>query len=66
MGDPRERAVSKALPVIGDSCTRRYDPAALTAEHGAAFADAAALWARLQSARERAEPALTDGTDDTR
>ncbi len=66
MGDPRERAASKPLPVIGSGCTRRYDPAALTAEHGAAFADAAALWARLQSARKKDEPALTDGTDDTR
>ncbi|MGE4408455.1 hypothetical protein [Pseudomonas sp.] len=66
MGDPRERAASKPLPVIGDGCTRRYDPDALTAEHGTAFADAAALWARLQGERERAGPALSDGTDDTR
>ncbi|MBE7375941.1 hypothetical protein [Pseudomonas lopnurensis] len=63
MGDPLERAASKALPIIGSGCTRRYDPEALTPEHGAEFAEAAALWARLQE-QEKAEPALPDGHDD--
>ncbi|MDH2243838.1 hypothetical protein N5J70_18000 [Pseudomonas sp. GD03909] len=49
MTDPLERAVAKAPPIIGSGCTQRYDPEALSSEQGADFAEAAALWVRLQS-----------------
>jgi len=54
--DPLERAVAKAPPIIGSGCTQRYDPEALSPEQGAEFADAAALWARLQQEQKQPEP----------
>ncbi len=48
MSDPLERIVSKAPPIVGEGCTQRYDPQALTPEDGATFDDAAELWKRLQ------------------
>lgn len=55
MTDPLERAVAKAPPIIGSGCTQRYDPQALSPDQGAEFADAAALWARLQAEQDQAE-----------
>ena len=54
MSDPLERIVSKAPPIVGEGCTQRYDPQALTPEDGTAFDDAAELWKRLQD--EQASP----------
>nr|WP_298168522.1 hypothetical protein [uncultured Pseudomonas sp.] len=54
MSDPLERIVSKAPPIVGEGCTQRYDPQALTPEDGATFDDAAELWKRLQD--EQASP----------
>jgi hypothetical protein len=34
--------------VLGEGCTQRFDPQALTAENGAEFAQAAELWRELQ------------------
>jgi hypothetical protein len=48
MNDPLDRAVSKAPPIVGEGCTKRYDPQSLTPEDGATFDDAAELWRRLQ------------------
>lgn len=48
MSDPLERGASKAPPIVGEGCTQRYDPQALTPEDGATFDDAAALWKQLQ------------------
>jgi hypothetical protein len=53
--DPLERAVAKAPPIIGSGCTQRYDPQALSSDQGTEFADAAALWARLQAEQDQAE-----------
>ncbi|MCQ4295828.1 hypothetical protein NAU58_09595 [Pseudomonas stutzeri] len=55
MTDPLERAVAKAPPIIGSGCTQRYDPQALSPDQGAEFADAAALWSRLQNEQSPAE-----------
>jgi len=55
--DPLERAAAKAPPIIGGGCTQRYDPEALSPEQGAEFADAAALWARMQGGKARLEAA---------
>ena len=52
MSDPLARAAAKAPPIIGSGCTQRYDPAALSAETGADFAEAAALWARLRGEQD--------------
>jgi hypothetical protein len=49
MSDPLQRATSSAPPVLGEGCTQRYDPAALTAETGCDFAEAAALWQALET-----------------
>lgn len=57
MHDPLVRATSRAPATLGEGCTSRYDPEALTAENGAAFAEAAALWQRLQQSDEL--PVLT-------
>jgi hypothetical protein len=48
MTDPLARATSSAPPVLGEGCTQRYDPQALTPEDGTEFADAAELWRQLQ------------------
>ncbi|MBU0900558.1 MAG: hypothetical protein KKH62_01205 [Gammaproteobacteria bacterium] len=48
MNDPLARATSNAPPVLGEGCTQRYDPQALSPEDGTEFADAAELWRKLQ------------------
>ena len=48
MSDPLARGAAHAPQMIGEGCTRRYDPDALTEEDGAEFAEAAALWQQLQ------------------
>lgn len=48
MTDPLARGTSSAPPVLGEGCTQRYDPQALTSENGTEFADAAELWRQLQ------------------
>ena len=48
MSDPLARAASTAPAMIGEGCSQRYDPEALSEENGAEFAEAAALWQQLQ------------------
>ncbi|PJE42973.1 MAG: hypothetical protein CUR33_06590 [Pseudomonas sp.] len=48
MTDPFARGTSNAPPVLGEGCTQRYDPEALSPEDGSEFADAAELWRQLQ------------------
>lgn len=48
MSDPLARGASVAPAVLGQGCTQRYDPQALTEENGAEFAQAAELWRELQ------------------
>ena len=52
MSDPLARGAAHAPQMIGEGCTRRYDPDVLTEENGAEFAEAAALWQQLQSTSE--------------
>lgn len=52
MGDPLSRGASSAPAVLGEGCTQRYDPQALTPEHGTEFADAAELWRQLQQDKQ--------------
>lgn len=48
MSDPLARGAAHAPQMIGEGCTRRYDPEALSDDDGAEFAEAAALWQQLQ------------------
>ena len=50
MHDPLARGSSRAPATLGEGCISRYDPQALSADNGAEFADAAALWRQLQAA----------------
>lgn len=52
MTDPLERTTAKAPPVLGEGCTQRYDPQALSPEDGTEFADAAELWQELQQDKQ--------------
>lgn len=58
MGDPLARGAAKPTPTLGEGCTRRFDPEAMGPEHGTEFADAAALWQRLQA--RQGEPGEDD------
>jgi hypothetical protein len=60
MSDFLARATSKAPPIVGEGCVRRYDPRALSGDHGAAFAEARALWESLNEAAA-AQPIATPG-----
>lgn len=59
MNDPLSRAAAHAPRMLGEGCTRRYDPQALSEEDGTEFAEAAALWQQLQSMSEPS-PATPD------
>ena len=54
MTDPLARGTSSAPPVLGEGCTQRYDPQALSPENGSEFADAAELWRQLQQDEQSA------------
>ena len=47
MIDQLDKATSTPPPTLGEGCTSRYDPNALSPEHGTEFADARALWLTL-------------------
>lgn len=47
MIDPLDKATSTPPPTLGEGCTSRYDPNALSPEDGTEFADARALWLTL-------------------
>jgi hypothetical protein len=58
MTDPLDRATSHAPPLLGEGCTARYDPQALTDDNGTDFPHAEALWKALQE--ERHAPLMPD------
>ena len=47
MGEPLDRVVGKVPSTIGGGCSLRFDPDALSAEHGTEFPGADALWRAL-------------------
>ncbi len=49
MSDPLDKATSRAPPTLGEGCLSRYDPAAMSREHGTEFLGAAELWQQLQA-----------------
>jgi len=61
MHDPLARGSSRAPATLGEGCISRYDPQDLSADNGAEFADAAALWRQLQAAPQL--PAAAEPTD---
>ena len=44
MADPRDKATSTPPPTLGEGCTSRYDPEALSEDDGTDFPGAAELW----------------------
>lgn len=48
VSNPLDRGAAAPVPTRGEGCTRRFDPDAMSDEHGADFADAARLWRALQ------------------
>ncbi|MEB2872339.1 hypothetical protein [Pseudomonas rhizosphaerae] len=46
MSEPGDKASAQPLPVLGAGCASRYDPEALSEEHGTDFPGAEALWAQ--------------------
>jgi hypothetical protein len=44
MGNPLDKAGTKAPPIIGSGCTQRYDPDQMGPELGTDFPGAEALW----------------------
>ncbi|AMB85965.1 hypothetical protein AWM79_11905 [Pseudomonas agarici] len=52
MGDPLDKATSRAPPTLGEGCLSRYDPEAMSREHGTVFPGAAELWQQLQAESE--------------
>ncbi|HEX5844166.1 MAG TPA: hypothetical protein VFY62_16955 [Pseudomonas sp.] len=52
MSTPLERGAAKAPPIVGEGCTQRYDPQALSPEDGCEFAEAAELWRQLQQDKQ--------------
>lgn len=57
MSDPRKPGTASAPPVLGEGCVQRYDPEALSEEHGTEFPGAAELWNELQQDEGPAAPA---------
>ncbi|WXL24906.1 hypothetical protein WG219_16555 [Ectopseudomonas mendocina] len=53
MNEPLKRATSSPPPVLGEGCTQRYDPAAMTPDTGCDFAEAAALWKELEDGQDK-------------
>lgn len=53
--NPLDRATSTAPPTLGEGCTSRYDPQALTPAHGTEFPGAEALWQAV-AGNEHPEP----------
>ncbi|WP_245362618.1 MULTISPECIES: hypothetical protein [Pseudomonas] len=47
MADPRDKAGAQAPPTLGEGCLARFDPEALSEEHGTEFVGAAELWRQL-------------------
>ncbi len=50
-----------APPTLGEGCTSRYDPEALSEEDGTEFPGAAQLWSELQGIVEVPEGASAQG-----
>ncbi|KPA88495.1 MULTISPECIES: hypothetical protein [Pseudomonas] len=57
MGDPLDKATSKAPPTLGEGCLSRYDPEAMSSEDGTEFPGAAELWRQMQEAPATDKPA---------
>ncbi|SDT96266.1 hypothetical protein SAMN05216296_0913 [Pseudomonas pohangensis] len=64
MSDPRNRGAAAATPTTGEGCLRRFDPDAVSEQHGADFTAAAALWQALQSEPEKPSATAPASPDD--
>ena len=48
MSDPKNPGTANPPPTLGEGCTSRYDPDALSDEDGTEFPGAAELWESLK------------------
>ncbi|MDH1009740.1 hypothetical protein N5J43_25770 [Pseudomonas nicosulfuronedens] len=48
MSDPKNPGTATPPPTLGEGCTSRYDPEALSDEDGTEFPGAAELWDSLK------------------
>ena len=56
MSDPRDKAASTPPPTVGEGCTSRYDPEALSEDDGTDFPGAAELWNSTRGLPSREAP----------
>ena len=66
MKNPLDRGAAAPVPTRGEGCTRRFDPDAVSDQHGADFAAAPSLWrAQQEQAEAAAAPADTESAATT-
>lgn len=49
---PLEQGAAAALPTVGEGCLQRFDPEALSSDHGTEFPDAQQAWQRYLEAQQ--------------
>ncbi|KJK01124.1 hypothetical protein UB43_12085 [Pseudomonas sp. 21] len=57
MSDPKNPGTATPPPTLGEGCTSRYDPDALSEEDGTEFPGAAELWDSLKPEQKQDKPA---------
>lgn len=57
MSHSRQPGTAHPPPTLGEGCTSRYDPDALSEEDGTEFPGAVELWSQLQEGLPPGEPA---------
>lgn len=56
MSDPKNPGTATPPPTLGEGCTSRYDPDALSDEDGTEFPGAAELWDSLNPEQNEERP----------
>lgn len=57
---PLEQAAAEPLPTVGEGCLQRYDPDALSSEHGTEFPGAMQAWQNYLLVQNAQLPCGTD------
>ncbi|WDY58966.1 hypothetical protein PVV54_04845 [Pseudomonas sp. PSKL.D1] len=58
MADPADKGTAAPLPTLGEGCLARYDPDAMSENHGTDFPGAADLWRQLSPPDAASAPAM--------
>lgn len=66
MGNPLDKAIASAPPIIGSGCTQRYDPDQMGPELGTDFPGAESLWRRCCDESEGITSDSPDGAEAAR